>query len=257
MSSLLKLEEFRISWEELRKLPDDQLAAFGLVCFAISEINVLKRLYLFSGHDYDPVGIDEIGFAALSQRLVLLRLWSAKLFELTKFFKFEGQHNRTKDQTLLSLSEIAQKTFEDVAKGPGFEFATRQRNEAASHYHMKSARKNAHHLRKDALCNMYLHQAEGNSFFPLGEELMFGASVLRLKDEFTCPDSDIVDEWFRWNLEANNWASKMHVQLFSETILKVIPDRKPYEREYWLKPEMIQYIGECIVPVFLRKDPIA
>jgi len=107
--SIRKLE---LSEKDFAEIPDDQKAALAAVSHSINELNVLKRLYLFSCPTDQPQ--NEFGIAFWIQQLTILRAWSAKLFELQKFLEFTGSKNRTKDQFLRSIAKNAQQKLGNV-----------------------------------------------------------------------------------------------------------------------------------------------
>ena len=65
------MHKHSFAWDELESLPRDQVAALAIVCFAISEINVFRRIYMFGGlADSDD---EDIRAAIIIQKLTILR----------------------------------------------------------------------------------------------------------------------------------------------------------------------------------------
>jgi len=75
--------ELEMRWKEFDPLSDDEKAALSIVCFAVTEVNALMRMYAFAEHHF--TGKAAIDYGMLAQSHSLLRSWSAKLFEVSEF----------------------------------------------------------------------------------------------------------------------------------------------------------------------------
>ncbi|MEO0370349.1 MAG: hypothetical protein AAF231_02735 [Pseudomonadota bacterium] len=252
MSEDFELHKYGLSVEDAQNLPEDQLAAFGVFCFACSEINVLHRLYICSVHP--PHKDQEIRFAALIQQFLILRTWTAKLFEVTEFVKFEGKYNKTKDPVLKEFSTEALNQLQKIQDEAGNGLAKKLRDEVANHYHLKPARANVAHLSEVGEYSMYLHKAAGNSFYPFGEELMFGARLNRFEADNPNKDANLFKEWNAWNVKVSRWVSSMHVRLFEMTLKKLNPERAAEIKSYSLPDNMFMDHRELLVPLFIKPE---
>lgn len=251
MSALLKLHKFNLNFSELKDVPDEHVAAFSMSAHAINETNALSRIFLFCGQD--DVRETEINAAAFIQRLTLLRVWSAKLFEYTEFVKFEGRGNRTSDKILLRLSKEAKDSFASLCENNDKEFMKRLRNQVTNHYRIDPARRNLQHLDPAADASMYLSESvRSNAFFLLGEDVAFGAAVARFSKENNTDIVEQIERWVDFNLAANVWANDFHASLFKETIRPFFPDRHTTEMSYWLPETMVQEFERGKMPLFMR-----
>lgn len=250
MSVFLKLNKFRLTAEELADLPKDQVAAFGVSCHAINEIHAMNRIYLFAGHQ--KTSYPDIDVAALIQRLTLLRVWSAKIFEYSEFTKFKGKYNRTKDRILQELSRQAQEKFASLCDNTGFESAKRLRNESTNHYCISPARQNFNHIAPSIDASFFLANKRGNSFFPFGEDLVFGGSLSRYAEQESTSIEVQIADWVDFNIEASGWAFDFHASLTRKIVVENFPGRILDEKVYWLPECMAGPFGNGFLPVFSR-----
>ncbi len=245
--------EYPINWARIQQLPEDQQAAIAVLSYAVSEANALSRLYIFNSHNM----IDEeaIDCATSIQRFLLLRIWSAKLFEVEEFLKLGGTKKESKDEDLLELATDALENFSKLRSTEAYPIVRNIRHEATNHYSFKAAKDNLKHVSKNANCSMYLHELSGNSFYPMGEEVMFIGRINRHGASLATKEqkSEQLESWMNWNLGANRWLAQTHYSFINRLIIE--PDgRKPAQkRSYWIPPEMAGSREERMAPIFLRK----
>lgn len=212
----IALRRLEMSEQDFAAVPEDQKAALAAVSHAINELNVFKRLFLFSAVAEHPE--NEFGIALWIQQLTLLRSWSAKLFELQKLLEFTGSKNRTKDKVLRGIAKKAEAKFANLKDEAGYRMAREFRNEITNHIGLSSARKNLPYVTKKAVCIAYLTPEDGNCFFPIGEDFAFGGLLARLWGDLDLEPRQALDIWFGWNTKVNNWATVMHLEMLDEII---------------------------------------
>jgi hypothetical protein len=95
------------------------------------------------------------------------------------------------------------------------------RHEVANHYTLKAAKKNLRFISPEADLSLYVHELRGNSFYPMGEEVIFAGRLNRHLSGSAAdiPPSDAFDEWLDWSLKATNLANKVHFELVKALIL--------------------------------------
>ncbi len=171
--ALVRWAVLRLAWRELDHLSDDQKAALGLVCHAANEVNALMRINRFQCHKSS--GPSEIDVAYWSQRAVVLRTWSAKLFEFLEFINEMVSEKKpsTKDVKLKEIATSVLAGFPSGHEHPGYEVARESRNELSFHYKLRPVKANAKHLAPNSDVSFFLHRMRGNNFFRLGEEIAF------------------------------------------------------------------------------------
>lgn len=245
------LWEYSVTKEEFDTLEPDLAAALSIVCYAYSEVNALMRLYLFSIHNH--VGSDVVDTMGEIQKNTLLRIWSAKLFELADFMELK-KYSKTNNQELVALACVARKLFAPLKKDAAYQTVRLIRNEATSHYALAPAKKNLEFVGEGAALSIIQHKIGGNSFNPLGEEVMFIGRMNRAAQHLDTKEKRIEfhKQWFNWNVEATKWLSKVQTQFAKKILFEKFPDRRAYKRMYWIPQQMVGEIGESKTPLFCR-----
>lgn len=246
--------EFTVFEEDLNslsKLPDDQLAALSILSFATSELNTLQKIYLSSAHDY--IGIRAIDSASNMFKFLILRTWSAKIFEVWQFF-CDVKKQRRVDNELRDIVVTALKDFENLKENEGYEVARALRNEASNHYSFDAARKNLKHIPENMDLNFYTHESGGNDMHPLGEAVMFHARLNRKWANI--PQKELKNEkfhqWLKWCQAAVKWVAKWHAEAFA-TFCKSPSEAKFVNKRYTIP---VDFIGNPVrqrMPLFI--DP--
>jgi hypothetical protein len=253
-SKLEYIYKIRITQDDIASLPEDQAACLGVLSFAASESNVLRRTYLHASHDNQNDTTLDSGLFV--QRFTLLRIMSAKLFEIEEFLRFEGKNNRTADQTVLSLAEAALSDFEKLKDSDGYRVARKMRHEATNHYSFKAAKRNLKHLPKDANCSLFLHEKNGNSYYPFGEELMFmaGVSAFVGGGKTTEDKLELFRTWFDWTKDAGAWLDRVNYDFHRKIVLSRFPDKVARQEVKWLSPQLAASHEAAKIPLFLRSE---
>lgn len=247
------LVEYPLSQSELNELSRDQQGVVAVLSYAVSETNALSRCYIACMHANTDK--PEIEAALNIQRFTILRTWSAKLFEAHEFLQFGGKKRNTEDEEILKLADEVLSEFSALRSGAGFKLAKCIRHEATNHYSLSAAVKNLGHISPRANFNMYLHDLNGNSFYPIGEEVMFlgrlnrfGANLSEMEEK-----KKAIGDWLDWNLEANRWLGEAHLRYVRKFILDRNPKKYGRKKAYWIDPRLVGTKAEIKVPVFYRK----
>ncbi len=188
------------------------------------------------------------------QRHLLLRSWSARIFEFYKFIGEESDKPSCDDEALQKLFQDSNQSFETLKRRLGFEIARDLRNEATNHYSLKAAKKNLASVPCHADCSFYLHEIDGNSFYPMGEEVMFIGRMNR-KGKSVTTENDraaLFNEWMGWNLDANRWVKDTHVS-FADRIFISKTDKRATKMSHWIPYSMVGDKDAFKIPVLLRK----
>jgi hypothetical protein len=246
--------ELEMRWKEFHPLSDDQKAALSIVCFAVTEVNALMRMYAFAEHEL--TGKAAIDYGTLAQSHCILRSWSAKLFEFSEFITFKDKNNRTSDPALLDLSKRHTDTFETLKSESGYGVARFLRHEATNHYLLDPVRKNLSHISDSANCNFYLHDLNGNSHFPIGEEVVFVGRLNRAGAHLASDEErkKSYRDWWRWNLSATKWLNAVHLDYYRELVVPLARAKSARRRAYWIDPRLVGVPEEHKLPLFMRKE---
>ena len=128
------------------------------------------------------------------------------------------------------------------------------RDNATNHYDFKSAKKNLKHIGENANCNFYLHKMDGNSYYPLGEEMMFVGRVNRFGSSLGTKEerAKLLSDWMEWNLRANRWARGVHVSAFVKIVDAKFPKRSAWSKKHYVPTRLVSEVDEPSVPIFFR-----
>lgn len=245
--------ELPMRWSDFNPLSDDQKAALSVVCFAVTEVNALMRMYAFSEHEY--TGKPAIDYGMLVQSHSILRTWSAKLFEFSEFISFKDKANKTTDATLIALSGKHMATFDALKLADGYQTARYLRHETTSHYLLNPVRKNLPYVSDKADCSFYLHQMTGNSHYPMGDEVVFVARLNREGAHLTTEQEkkDTYRKWWNWNLEATRWLNDVHLSFYKELVVPIAKGKIARRKNYWIDPRFVGIPEEVKIPSILRR----
>jgi hypothetical protein len=245
--------KFRISKKEFDLFPEHSKVLIAVSSYAVTELNILERLYIFSCDELDD---DElINSMSNTQRVVLLRLWSAKLFEFLDFL--DEFCNQPSHAGIEEIIETTKETLRERKKSDAFSIVRNLRHEAANHYSIKAAKKNISHIPNDADLSLYLHELIGNGYFPTGEEVMFAGRLNRHKlgKEISLSRSgEVYEEWMDWNLATSRWIKTFHNDLLAKTIISAFPSRELEEDTHWFRSNKAVRLDQFTLPVIARKS---
>jgi hypothetical protein len=248
--ALLPFDVIDFNWKQMRELPDDHLAMLSVLSYAVSEVNALRRIYLCQEHE--RVGEKAVDSAVNIQRFLIIRSWSSRLFEAEQFLsKLCSKKSETRDESVQRLAVQAIEEFEKISTGDGHKVAEMIRHESTNHYSFKAAKKNIEHVSVDMDVNMYLTEKSGNSYYPLGEAVMFHA---RLDRRWANVDSkemrdELFLEWLTWNTAANNWLENTHGKITNELLFVPLGGVKMRPRRYWAPKSTAGDYRERLTPI--------
>jgi hypothetical protein len=259
---VMKLSVVRLKWEELSDLDEVQKAVLGLVCHAANEVNALMRIYTFhelpaTEWEYDALEIRE---AYWCQKSVVLRTWSAKLFEIQKVFS-ENKRTRvlySRDDTNYNMivDELT-RALEPLTNCNEYKIARSSRNEVTFHYALKSARITSSQLCPDDDVSFFLHQSDGGSYFRLGEKMMLSGLLQRNFENspFGVSGEEAFrrfEGWMGWNLRATGWLRSVVNELVQHCVVNRQVGKVLDEIQCIVNSKLIARTGEVVVPLYLR-----
>jgi hypothetical protein len=245
--------EFHLPQASLRRLPEDHIAALGVMSYAISELNILSRIYLAQASD--DTGVRVIDEIIKAQKLLVLRSWSSKLFEVRAFLaSLTGKKPRTQDLLLQKLADDGLNALDKLSSTEGYKAANDIRHEAAHHYSFDAAKKNIAHLPTDALFDALLHRHQGNNFYPLGEYLMFhGRLQRRWKTDQTLREKQVKFEvWLQWCMDAKESVEDIFAKFMSELLFEKLGRNAFYTKTYWIPESLVGHPFDHRTPIVFR-----
>jgi hypothetical protein len=96
---------------------------------------------------------------------------------------------------------------------------------------------------------------DGNSFYPLGEEVVFSGRLNRFTSNRVSKEERLQagKEWMEFNFAATRWVRKVHAAIIRRLLFKKFPARRARPKEYWLPTGYVADIDDQGIPIFLRK----
>ena len=247
---IVYFDKYPLKFSELLHFGETKAAVFATSCHAINEINVFARLYVSDIRETPKE--PEMAKLYEIQSMTILRSWSAKLFEYHEFIKCVRKLPEFSTYSKLLGSNL--KKFNQLKKMDGFIITRKIRNEMTSHYDLKKAQENLKNVAPHAEATLYFHELDGNSFFPISEEVMFWA---RADPQSSAENSKHREEYFKkwsgWALKARDWAYHCHGELIGELVTAAFPGRQAKPRSYYLEMDDVCDVGETRLPLVLRK----
>ncbi|WP_298850452.1 hypothetical protein [uncultured Ruegeria sp.] len=198
---------------DLSEMEEWEAAALALTSYIASEVRTMMRLYLASAHDFDDEFL--VNLASISQRAVVLRIWSAKLYEFIDFVEKNNRQVSKLPKPLLDLIDKTAQRLKEVKSGQGWAIARAIRNETAFHYNLKAVKKNLRHLTSGVDLNFYINSQAANSMFPIGEEVVFNGRLHRSGHPGATVEQRgaILKEWHIWNVSVTREVFRLHQKM--------------------------------------------
>lgn len=242
---------------DIDQLGPENLSYLSTVLFAANELFVFQKI--LSSNIKTPKQRDtEILTLSFIQQSTILRTLSAKVLEFIKLFEdqnkiwkrggFNDEIERMRSHTAQLLSLKGSKFYQ---------FTKEMRNSLINHYLVSATLKNLNYVSENADYSFYLHQELGNSFFPIGEEVVFFGFVNRhFGDDGEVNSfeekSVFIKEWVDWVLEALKWANNV-VETFSIfIILEKLGGKIAKRKPLFIDPEIVADIHKFRSPLIFR-----
>lgn len=252
-SSIVHFYEFSIKKSDLSGLSHDEVAAVGALSQICNELNVFSNLLSLC---HEPDTRDKpITFAANLQHHVLLRNLSSHVFEAIDFLKEVVDYAKDSEIGIMQKFSEASAKIENLQLSGGHAINRNIRNEIAFHYKFSVAKKNAKSLPKDADSSVYVNELDGNSYFVLGESLMFFERLKRHSNsDKKLEDAEALSAaWLEWTLHAVRLIKDLQSEVFG-----LILDHlaiSPRKTHYFVDPSYVANSKSGRLPVFCQAAP--
>jgi hypothetical protein len=253
----LSIMKFELKWAELAALPAAQRTILAMVGFAENEINALRRVTLLAMKTLD--GYPELEHAAAIQRNIFLRQLSSKLYEFLEFMKPKDPKKHAKfrnklDQILTDAFEKFDQEIEELRSLKGNLIAARVRDKLAHHFDFGFVNKSVKESKYDFDSSLFLLEKGGNSYFAIGESVVFGAMVQAESNgaEAIFQVVEDVDKWIDWTLKVSELATRVHLELLDKIIFSNFPDRTATEMRYSVPSDLLADVDQFRMPIFVR-----
>lgn len=249
--AIIHIAKYPLKKSDFKSIHPDIIAAYTITCHAESEVNTLMKLSISASSI--PEESNAIQTMGLIHHSIIMRIWSAKLFEFWDFMKLSAKYNRTKNSDLVAFCNSMTSEFDNSKDRPGYKTACNLRNETTNHYSLSAARTNFKHTHESLDLSMYLHRSSGNSLYALGENVMSTSSVIRQAGQNNMEGfREIIDDWFEWNREVTELLKKTNYRIFTDLILPHIPAKKIRETPHYVPYSLVIEHDEPTTPLFMR-----
>lgn len=253
VKALIKLTKVSLRRQELEGIAKRDLAALAALGFALNQTNVFARAFLAT--EYDTATIEPVtGEAAHIQRMVFLRSFSSSLIEIRELFEPNHFAKKKADGRLRGVVRSFGPLLDELDDMRGYRIAKFVRNKCTFHFDFQGASGlSSASLREDL--SMYLHRSQGNTFFPLGEWMVFTAHLAEYCDKKypSVSYDQLFDEWRQWTDRFYDFANRAVAKLAEEIVLAAVPGRTFHERVYWPSEDLVFKQPANLIPVFFSE----
>ncbi len=252
---IIHLAKLKMSKSDLAKIDKRELAFLSTIAFAIDEISVIQKLYAQS-ISLQPRNEELLLMSAIQQNTIA-RVLSSKLYEAIGLFdKYQVTLKRKGDQEAVEALASHQAALVGIKKLPGYPMAKFIRDHVTNHYLHQETEKNIEYVSEKAQYVAFLHEMQGNSYYPFGEEVVFLGRVGRYfyeEYERTFNASDI-NHWYDWIKEASKWFTKMFYSYVIWLYRTRFPDWMLVPTKPYLDYELFGELGHSPLPIFFAAD---
>jgi hypothetical protein len=247
-------EELRVvkfSHEQLSDLTEHEQVLLALLSYAVSETNALWRIFECVKHKDVDAGV-AIG-AVAAQRHVVLRTWSAKLFELHAALK-ALLNEAALEQDLRAFVEAIRSEIAGTPDGEVSDVVKRFRHNSTNHTSVNSVKANLKRMNPASDINFYFSNLEANSFFPIGEEAFFAGEYNSIVQSLEEKTLDKFSDWLDWVLQT----TKRLIHHLDEFLTRfVFSDGRAVEWEalsFHGSSSLFGFVENRQVPIFLKQE---
>ncbi len=248
---IVHLAELRFSDSDIEVIGEDTYAFIATFAYAIDEIAVFHKL-LIQAMGPHPKDDTLLQLYAIQQNTIT-RVLSAKIIEVIKLFgEYKSYLKTENDERKLSALSPSIKKLHMITSSPSFKVSQRMRNKVTNHYVFEESKKNLQRgLSPNASRSLFLHEKQGNSFSPMGEEVVFLGRFWRYFDEETRLEGNLdrVHEWTAWNQDAAKWAIKTFNQFIIWIHANELPDKYLLPSHHYLEMSLHSEFDESPLPI--------
>ncbi|MBL1435893.1 MAG: hypothetical protein COB08_006810 [Rhodobacteraceae bacterium] len=245
------LHELKFTDHDIEEIGRDTYAFIATFAYAIDEISVFLKLVIQS-HGNKPNDETLLQMFAIQQNTIT-RVLSAKLVETIKLFgDYERHLKKEGKEKYLNALQPSVEALKLITRSPSFNVSRRLRNKVTNHYLFKDSLQNMDgSVSSNASKSIFLHLSQGNSFAPLGEEVVFLGRFWRYFEEETKlkPNMDRIHEWIDWNQSAAKWAIKTFNAFIIWLHHNEFPEKYGQRTIHYLEPELYGELGINRLPI--------
>lgn len=246
---IVHLGELVLTQEHIGHLSDEEVSFIATLCFAVDEISVFERLLVQTMNGLPRS--EEMLQLHTMQQLTIMRVMNAKVLEALKIFnQYKTMLERSGKKRQLDFLRQYNEEVEKIRTHPAFETAQEIRNTSTNHYTPSETKKNLKFHTKNQDLKMYFHENNGNSFHPIGEDLVFIAKLAR---EMGSREkvADGLDGWIGWGLKASKFLKKAQQEYLIWLATESVPNWRLTKKTPYLEAKFSGVLGETTLPLYL------
>ena len=250
-----KLIKIKLDKDAIEKIGRHDFAFFSTVCFALNEIFVFHKFLVSTIHEEQKD--DDVKLMIFSHQLIMMRNLSAKVVEFID--TLEAQEKVWERGRGIAFNHSGSIRSEiSIAKSSVFFSLTKHlRNKMIFHYLVSEALDNIDEISERAELSLLLHNEQGNSCFPIGEEVMLLPAVAKfLKDKNKIETKEQIikfhEGWIDWSIQSSGLCISYAMKYLSFVINKNDLGLWNEEKTYFIEPNLRADIREFKFPVILR-----
>lgn len=243
------LAELRFTQEEIKSLGDELVSVLATLAYATNEINVISSLFIFSKPESskDPIIKKKLEI----QKYTLTRCLNAKIFEAYSSIEHaEKIFLRSKNK---ARYEALAAEFSKVNKNKstkGYSIAKAIRDTVTNHYLPSVTHKNFGYACSSADNTMYIHDTNGDSFYPIAEHLVFAPALEKLARQNETDINSILRIWLEWSGAASTELTEVFTSVSERIIFDELFQKTALEKEIYVDDGLIGNPKSSFLPLF-------
>lgn len=246
----MELSVLPLDWAEIKDIPIEQRALYFSLSFLVSELNALQRLALLSFQIFPNQ--PEFEAVARIQSNALIRVISGKCFEAGKFI--ESGIEKSRDDAVREICAAFHSRFQKLEAEKGRHVSEHVRRKMAFHLDFREAVKSTISADETVDCNCYIQQADGNCFFPAGDDVIFEANLFKAAKDAKhsiLTDKDHSD-WVKWATSVISLVKEMHSDVFENFIFRQLGGKLRSSMKVKIPERLIACRDIDYLPLFFR-----
>lgn len=241
---------------DMEKLGRENVSFLAAILFAANEMFVYQKI-LATYINRPSQRYEEMKVLSFIHQFTIMRTSSAKIMEFIKLYEDQCKiwNRKHLEEEINEMNDFTER-LGPIKESEFFKFTKEIRDTIINHYIVSEISKNLEYLSDKADYSLQLHWEQGNSFFPIGEEIVFAGYINRYfrdSEEGTLEQkSDLMRRWIDWILRAIKWINDV-VQAFAKFIvLKKLSGKRVKKNALFLDPDLVADIRNFRSPLILR-----
>lgn len=201
---IFEFGKIEFSQADLDRIPPRHLIFLGQSGLAANDISVFLKLLI--GHMGQEAKAGPLMDLSVLSLVIIQRNLQSKLFEFINLCdEYHKTCSRKKDEVVGHMLEEIKEDLDEIKLDPCYAFSEFVRDKVTNHYAYRDWHSGAKEHKADHKFKIYMHQMNGNTFYPFAEE----ASHLSALSNPKWGDIEVNDV-IRWMSDTNH--TLIHIQ---------------------------------------------